>query len=291
MSGPKPVHMTSAIPLEDFQAGYLKPHSHSREEISDVIIKHVSRRAEDITTRQREGLARFKYQGTWSLAKPENLQDLKKFFDIFNDVYFNGVLTGYCQLEALEENTVTSRLGFYCLGYCQTKCAGYVSDPRFKTEKPSSSIIISNRRWGQATSRIEQCLEILIHEMLHAIFDIFTCYCDYGCLDRFSRKYYTSGHDVYWQATAYAIEKADAVGGNLLGLNLTWNREVDIALDIDHGYTLPNDAVLRSLGLDIREIWRNMKNFRIDRNRERKKREIVHLPSNRCIKNDWILEF
>jgi hypothetical protein len=44
------------------------------------------------------------------------------------------------------------------------------------------------------------------------------------------------------------------------------------------------------LALIFGGIWRHMKNNRIERTRERKKREIVHLPSNRCIKNDWILD-
>jgi hypothetical protein len=137
-----------------------------------------------------------------------------------------------------------------------------------------------------ATDRIKQSLEGFIQEMLHGIFHTFTRYYDYGY-----QKINLFGHNVYWQAVVYVIEKAEGRGSNLLGLNLRWDRENDMACDVNKGHTLPNNAMLRSLGLDISDIWDRMKSHRFRRDRERKKRAIVHLPSNRCIKNGWILDF
>ncbi len=109
MSIPPAEHKTSPIPLEEFEAGFLKPASYSEEDIAKVMVEHLSRKPEGLTDRQKKGLDRFKYDGSWNLADTPNIRDLKKFFDIFNDVYFNGVLTGYGKIEAAD-----------VLEYCET---------------------------------------------------------------------------------------------------------------------------------------------------------------------------
>jgi hypothetical protein len=99
METQKHTHITPRITREDFQAGYMKPGGYSLEDIAAAIIDNVTRPKEELTPRQMEGLRKFKYHGSWNLAQPEDLANLHKFFDIFNDVYFNGVLTGHCKLE------------------------------------------------------------------------------------------------------------------------------------------------------------------------------------------------
>jgi hypothetical protein len=70
-------HKTSPIPLEEFKAGFLKPASYSEEDIAKVMMEHLSRKPEDLTDRQKEGLARFKYDGSWNLADTQNIRGLK----------------------------------------------------------------------------------------------------------------------------------------------------------------------------------------------------------------------
>jgi hypothetical protein len=76
MSSSKPTHQTQPISLEEFQAGYLKPLPHSQDEVSYVIIRYVSKKEEEITPTQKEGLERFKRAGSLNLGQPENLHDL-----------------------------------------------------------------------------------------------------------------------------------------------------------------------------------------------------------------------
>ncbi|KAN0090520.1 hypothetical protein V8E51_019099 [Hyaloscypha variabilis] len=263
-------HKTSPIPLEEFQVGFLKPASYSEEDIADVMVKHLNRKPEDITTRQKEGLARFKYNGSWSLAKTENLEDLEKFFDIFNDVYFNGVLTGYARINRLSWLDMQRRFGYGGLeGFCQPIRQGNELDPRFRIMKPSVEIAISTAFTGTKMYRIQNHLLILLHEMVHAIFFIFKCGCDHG-------------------SVAHAVEEADRETGHLLGLNLDLRRELCLANDVHRGgLNLPNDAVLRLLGLDIRRILKMQKYLR----EEFSKMEKPIIPghaANRCIRNTCI---
>jgi hypothetical protein len=96
--------------------------------------------------------------------------------------------------------------------------------------------------------------------MLHGIFHTFTRYYDHGY-----QEINLFGHNVYWQAVVYVTEKAEGRGSNLLGLNLRWDRENDMACDVNNGHTLPNNAMLCSLGLDISGIWDRMKSHRFRR--------------------------
>lgn len=240
-------------------------------------------------------MARFKYDGTWSLGQPENNRDLEKFFTIFNDVYFNGVLTGYCQIDLLSVWSLRGRFGTRPpLGFCQPIRPGNETDPRFKFEILSVHIVVSDH-WKQkpATERIQSYLWILLHEMIHAIFFIFKCGCDYGCSQKTLGGYrdvrLPGYHNIRWQAVAYAIEEADSGGPGSLGLNLKLKRERSFAWDVQQGgFNPPNYVVLRSLGLDIHEILQDIKWMRPSQPSERWTDRGPLLATNKCLRNDWI---
>lgn len=98
MSIPKQAHIPPRINREDFQAGYMKPLSYSLEDISSAIVDHLSR--EELTERQLEGLAKFKSNGGWTYVNPEDPDNLKKWFEILNSVFFNGILSDYCSMSS-----------------------------------------------------------------------------------------------------------------------------------------------------------------------------------------------
>jgi hypothetical protein len=66
MADTKHIHKTLPITPEEFQPGGVRLYSHTQEEISNVIIKHVSRTGEDLLPRQIEGLANTTGRGTWA---------------------------------------------------------------------------------------------------------------------------------------------------------------------------------------------------------------------------------
>ena len=292
MASNKNLHITSPITPEEFQPGCLGLFSHTQEEISNAIIKNVSRKGKDLLPRQIDGLARFKYDGSWNLGQPSNERDMKKYFDIFNDVFFNGVLTGFVTLEILEDGWVLQRFGCEVLGYCSTTYTGWLwnPDPRFKQEKPYSHIVIgsqASKKIKTATWKIQQFLQTLPHEMLHAVFHLFTSHCKTGCLVNIS----WASHHVHWQAAAKAIEDSGIAGDMFLGLNLSWDREVDMAWDTHCGYKLPNDAVLRTLGLDVKEVLRLLDKRREASRAAEDKHRRSWISENKCINRSWLIYF
>jgi hypothetical protein len=152
-------------------------------------------------------------------------------------------------------------------GLCESYVPGCERDPRFNVEIPVINIIIKGyfdddfddgeRRLRRTINHLPEYLDTLAHEMLHAFFSIYTC--DWNnCYNELEDP--CRGHDIFCQAAAYAIEKVDR--GVFLGLALDLNRCVSLAIDIQMGYNMPNAATLRSLNLNIVELWENVRELR-----------------------------
>jgi hypothetical protein len=279
------VHVSPPIPPEDFEIGRMKPLSYTREALSAAIVRNVRRSLDpeqswtsggrtrggsgtkNLSPRQKQAIDRFKYQGNWSLSEPSNTQDIKKFFEIFDDVYFGGLLKGYCQFEfpstldcqdkryGLDPPLGTSKV-FLPKGKFRPR------DTRFQIEKPYVVISIQLDNSKNMYDRIKNYLEVLLHEMLHAIFFIYTCRCEHGCTQRHSYEAgggpYLESHHLGWQAAAFAVEEADRVGRCLLGLSIEVDRDTNMVYDMQLGHILPHDAALRSAGLDIVDIRKKL---------------------------------
>jgi hypothetical protein len=307
MDSEKPKHVPPRITREDFEVGRMKPASYAFEDIAAAVIDHVSRPRKEWTPRRLEAMKRYKYHGSWNLARPENDEDLRKFFDIFNDVYFNGVLAGHCKLEWYE-STVGGNRGS-ALAVCEPYLPGntvnenYVLDPRFKPEKPwaqigmrkaSNSLAIYN-----PTAKLEQYHNCLVHEMLHAVFVVYACNCKNGCSKKFDDVMVAhGGHDDSFLAAANAIEKAEKVkwrGGRfgLLGLHLdTYKDRGLLSKVVETGVPLPPDPELRRMGMDIESLLGKLPYYRNDyaKKYQRGQQQKQLMNANRCIRSYWTVD-
>jgi hypothetical protein len=308
------VHVSPAIPPEDFELGRMKPLSYTREALSAAIVHNVRRSLDpkqiwtiedisrygsgtkNLSARQKQAIERLKYQGYWNIGRPNNIQDIKKFFEIFDDAYFGGLLKGYCRFEL--PNYFDCRDIRYGHSPPLGVCEGFFpegeyreKDTRFRIEKPY--VIITIRLDDSSPSmcdRIKNYLEVLLHEMLHAIFFIYTCRCEHGCKQSHEHeaggyRRYIESHHMEWQAAALAIEEADEIRRCLLGLSINLSRGTSIAYDMQLGYPLPNDATLRRLRLDIVGIRNTLEWIRKEtvKHKERLRRAFEPLKANRCI--------
>jgi hypothetical protein len=121
------IHVPTSISPEDFERGRLKPISYTREAISAVIIANSNKRFEGnvasgrislkrMSERQKESISRAEYQCTWNLFLPGDLDDLKRFFEIFDDAFFGGLLKGFCKLELVDSRYMSNRRWYPVVG-------------------------------------------------------------------------------------------------------------------------------------------------------------------------------
>ena len=310
---PSNFHKTAPITEEEFEIGGLKPLSCSVEAISDAIVKfltplyrsncHGASPPTDSTTthppsRRDKAIQRFRNRGTWhrgawSEDPKSQLEDLKLFFDIFNDVFFNGLLKGLCQFELLSSSNMQDRVGRPCVGCCYTTVPGTERDKRYRIEKPWALLSIREQdshetRWRSRGFLLKEYLGTLLHEMLHAMFTLYTCWCFSGCYQK-GRKLRLIGHHMEWQRAAHAIELVDLEWMGIPGLKLDMWRDLSLAHDMLLGYSLPNDAVLRSAHVDIamtRKMLQLTREDNVNAIKSASHRSMtpwVPLKSNRCL--------
>jgi hypothetical protein len=293
------VHKCPPIPLEDFELGRLKPLSWSREAISAAIIANLERsrvwkqygisryiepHKELLSKRQKDTVERFNYQGSWNLAQPDNLEDLNKFFDLFDDAYFGGLLKWYCRLETISPSDSKQRhFGGNWDSICQPYWPEEERDSRYALDKPFI-VLTMCRHDDDHFESIKIHLEVLLHEMVHAVFEIYTCRCQNGCKQRDAREG-GGRHCVEWQAAAKSIEMADRKRWHLLRFGLDLRREQSFVTDVQMGLNIPAPAQLQSASLDIVEIRKGLVSARrqtvLEENEKRS--TLKQLKANVCL--------
>ncbi|KUJ13229.1 uncharacterized protein LY89DRAFT_737207 [Mollisia scopiformis] len=259
----RPKHTPLPIALEGFVPGGLKPEAYSISDLASVLITHIRRT--DLTSIQQRGLTRYKYQGSLNWGEPGNVSDMKKFFDIFNDVYFNGVLTGYCKLGTVQpKNSKSPEFLRYDYVYSCVLRKGKCRDARYKRdetfayimyeEEPPNSAKVFDSTWRK--------LNGLLAEMVLVCFSIFHCSCEHGCQAKSTIRNRWRGYDVHCQAVAYTIE-ISSKRKDLLGMGTELNGLRRIVLPVRAGDELPeavelNQAELES-GFDVEELRTGVK--------------------------------
>lgn len=179
--------------------------------------------------------------------------------------------------------------GSACQAYSDWYLPGQDRDPRHKLETPYCLLVFAPPHELQPTDRIQLYIRVLCHELLHSIFQIYTCACQHS-LDR----KWKAGHDIHWQAAAFAIERCWAFGR----MSIDLLRDASMASDVFHGEDLPNEATLRRLDMDIGVILSNlrlMRKIKSERKTEKFLIKIGILPQalfkgNKCLRADWVIE-
>ncbi|KUJ15436.1 uncharacterized protein LY89DRAFT_670908 [Mollisia scopiformis] len=262
---------------EDLEIGCLKPLSYSAEDISAGIISYLTPTTYyclvgDLAPHQQQALKLFKNVGAWSISNPHNLNDLKKYFEIFDGAYFNGALEGYCNLEFVSSERLIER-GQNSCGILSA-CGGFVQpgaerDPRYPVENPQVTISISRLQQTTTFSIIQMYLNTLLHQMLHAIFDIYQYPSVQGSRQSMGQDHNTRHHSS-WAATAYALERCNRPGRNLFGLGLWLWTTIGLAMDAQHGSSVPNEVELRSIDTDMVTLLERLKHIRTEEAERRK---------------------
>jgi hypothetical protein len=201
---PKKVHITHRIPRHELELGMMTPGSYSLENLRDALLDHLSRSEEEYTEIQLRGIREFKERGTYNLSQPHRLEEIRKFYDIFNDVFFNGLLVGKCPLAFVPSDTNGPASGLSAVfthywTYYQGRSPPY--RPGWKVHNPQILICLKDN-WCRHRATFRSYLDSLVHEMLHAYFGNYACRCDYGCDDHAEEHGVWKGHYEPYEAPA-----------------------------------------------------------------------------------------
>ncbi|OWO97693.1 hypothetical protein B2J93_2453 [Marssonina coronariae] len=155
---------------------------------------------------QRHALQQFlttKEKQLKSRAPLESKSIFKTYYDALDTIFFFGSLKDLCKISICPPRSLgRNRVGQF-INFGVTGRDGYAG--LIELEDTTERFVdpgVHTRKW-----RVHDYIETLLHEMLHAYFDIFACICHARCERRKKRALGTSGHGTAWQWAALAIEE------------------------------------------------------------------------------------
>ncbi|KAL3421894.1 hypothetical protein PVAG01_06050 [Phlyctema vagabunda] len=271
---------------EHLLQGHLDFEGYSEAQISKAVVDLIDTDCEEWTATQQEGLAMFRSEGHWNFSKPDSHEELKRWFTIFDKIFFNGVLTRNCELYwyTAKEAAQNRNNGGKTVFFKKTSFQEF-RHPRAQYRRPFAVIYIKKSRHTlDALGDVRDYLEALLHEMSHAVLFIYS----YDSIRDMG-----TGHGISWQQIVQSI---DCVARGTLGLRLCFDRDDYMALEAAGKGDLPNDVELRRLGLDINRIWtkicleRFFRRIRSEPNEMSLKILKGCRRLNHCIRSDWVAD-
>lgn len=126
----------------------------------------------------------------------ELLCDYGKCFD---NLFFGGALKRFYKISFVEPALTPDAIGL-----CSSGCSfehGFEIDIKITNTQPSGSLQSLNKQ-----SQRRDYLGVLLHEMVHAVFQLYCCRTCTPCEDKHSNEVGASGHSMSWQRLAKSIE-------------------------------------------------------------------------------------
>lgn len=144
------------------------------------------------------------------------------YYAALDSIFFNS-LQGLCKIIILPHESLGPKVGLFSPPGSDNIPENYAGLIEIEDSK------IRRANWSQER-RVHDYIETLMHEMLHAYFDIYVCVCDETCRSEKTRALGEEGHGVCWQWAALAMERRSEI---LLGRRFfmlrkeSWEEESD----------------------------------------------------------------
>ena len=186
-----------------------------------------------------------------------SLQDvfflLEEYYDVFNEIFFFTALQHNCSnfemiragTDEWKKQNSKSELA------CALDNRPYV----LSRQIVQAPIYILERVESEThAQRMQNYIESLLHEMTHAIIQIYTCHCA-DCGNKYETEEGKTGHGQTWQAIAHAVEKFCF---KELGVELDLDRAPGLASEINAAYT----EILDTYELDCALVYQHVGKLR-----------------------------
>jgi hypothetical protein len=228
------------------------PMAHSHSELVGAVREKIRSIEPDAKLSFRlRGLQLFSRQSEVPLP-PDEIFLLEEYYDVFNEIFF---------FTALQHNR--SRFKMIKAGTDEwkkqekSKLAYTICNGRYvlSRHKVQAHIYILERVESEPhAQRMKKYVESLLHEMVHALIDIYTCSCA-DCGNNYKSDEGETGHGRTWQAIAHAVEKFCF---NELSLELDLGRARGLANEINDAYA----AMLDTYELDYVLVYEHVGELR-----------------------------
>lgn len=244
-------------------------YSYTPKQISSSLIRYTKQlsnldpKRKSMQTRT-QGLQRWKILESRETYRHLSTEEqLHQYSECLDDLFFGGLLKGFYKIRFLDD----AKLLKVKYGSCSAHM--YSSFPYGHGYELHIDIL--NRTHSHSFQRLDRPSQLksylgtLVHEMVHAVFALYSCYDCSPCVTRFTDEVGTSGHGMLWQKLAMSIEHAlnhhpDLMNGWTydLGRSRSFVLEYNGNPSFPANKTLQNSLTIRQLGelkLDSSTTW------------------------------------
>lgn len=193
---------------------------HKISDLVETVVRSSPKRGRKLSSRQLAALTKHQSKAIYSLNNRGNYQYgdiILAYFQLFDDLFFGGKLTGICKLKFEPQRPGDGSL----LGHTDILMTSDHVSGHYKLERCHITLFDQKSDHRKPRERLLGCLGTLLHEMCHAYIGIWGC-TDTSCKTRIDNRG-KRGHGFAWQDMAYAVEKA-CHNPNVLGMRLDLGR-------------------------------------------------------------------
>lgn len=264
-------HVSIPIKRDEFAAGRLQPLKHSLEGLTRALQDHVQSLSDThAPLTVKSALTQLNVEGPWStadLSKKKLSVAMHKSFEVLDTLIFGGLLKKHCVLSFRTPPFINKPCAAYCCTYFPSSLERLIFPSR-KTRM--SQIVIYERIYDKGatfTQTVGRYQNALLHEMLHAYFEVYAC----DCNDCFKKKICgTGGHFKEWQEAGKAIEQTKILQECWIArspidreaITIDLGRHRSMAWEVIQGHPLPSIHELARLRLDVVKVQQLIKNGR-----------------------------
>lgn len=219
------------VPDKDFhlrpltETSRISLYSHAPEQIAEFIRSVLPKSFIPLTGEQQVAITIYNWMRSQHDVNPEDTNLLLEYFHVFDQLFFRGALRGLCFIQLLPFDPDSK--GQEVLGdFTSHRCSGF--NDRDFDRAFEGRIRIGNLKndkdFSNGEARLHQHLGTLLHEALHAIFEIYCCFSCSNCKRHDIETLGELGHGKQWQETAELIEESTAsLHKGRLDLNISYS--------------------------------------------------------------------
>ncbi len=196
--------------------------------LANALGRNARRTGSNITSLQKEALAEIQRMTPFdpSAQEPEDFNIIHQWFRIFDRLFFLGSLEDYCTIEMI----ATDNTDYY--GEC---VSNHLELGKFDHTPDDASCTIHMCQImedpSDPTTRLDSYLATLVHEMIHAVLEIYSCNCRLQC---HAAKIHVTGHSGHGRAWHHIFASIRDACPEFLGrdIGLRADGEKEMAFEI-----------------------------------------------------------
>jgi hypothetical protein len=180
-------------------------YSHTPEQVAEAIEYFLPKSTDTMIQKQLEAMRTYERMRRRPVANPESANLLLQYLHIFDRLFFRGALKGLCCIEIVKE--LPGAVG----DFTSHKNMEFNDFHRVFEGRIRILDLTNDPLYLDAKDRLQSYVETILHEALHGMFELYSCWKCGNCKSNFRNALGRFGHKGPWERSAELVEEASTM--------------------------------------------------------------------------------